>query len=56
MTTAINVELYIKVIRTITTLITIPKGALIAFKIVVDVIPLAYIRFAVGIVVVLRSI
>jgi hypothetical protein len=50
------VELYIRVVRTIITLTTILKGALIAFKIVVDVIPLAYVRFAARIVVVLRSI
>jgi hypothetical protein len=50
------VELYIRVVGITIILITIFRGALIAFRIVVDVVSLAYVRFAVGIVIVLRSI
>ena len=49
-------ELYIRVVGITIILITIFRGALIAFRIVVDVVSLAYVRFAVGIVIVLRSI
>jgi hypothetical protein len=50
------VELYIRVVKTIITLTIIPKSALIAFRIVVDVVPLAYIKFAARIIIVFRSI
>ena len=49
-------ELYIRVVGITIILITIFRGALIAFRIVVDVVPLAYVRFAARTIVVLRSI
>jgi hypothetical protein len=50
------VELYIKVVKTIITLTTILRGALIAFKIVVNVVPLVYVKFVARTVVVFKSI
>jgi len=63
MTIAINAILYTRVIRTIITLTITLKdvllnilNVLIIFKIVVDIVPLVYARFAAGIAVVYRNI
>jgi len=63
MTIAINAILYIKVIRIIITLITTLKDILLSVlnvpivsRIIVDVIPLIYARFAAGIAIVYKNI